>query len=141
MDEIVRRVRGPWQFNMLVFSMFGGVALALAAIGLFGLVAYAVNQRTREIGVRMALGAAHRDVVRLLVLQAARPTVAGIVVGLVGSVFATRVLSSLVFEISPTDPATFAAVAILLVLVTLFASYLPARRAASVDPLVVLRHE
>jgi predicted permease len=142
MEAIVGRTRGPWRFNMLVFGMFGAVALTLAAMGLFGLVAHGVNRRTREIGVRMALGAERRSVVRLMVRQhGLEPTAVGLIVGLFASVFATRVLAGLLFGISPTDPATFAGVFALLVVAAALASYLSARRAASVDPLVVLRNE
>jgi putative ABC transport system permease protein len=139
MDQVVNRTRGPWRFNMLVFSAFGAVALGLAAVGLFALVGYDVNQRTREIGVRMALGAAPGDIVRLMVAQGAGPAAAGIVVGLFAAVGLTRLLSGILFGITPTDPVTFAEVVALLVVVVVLASYLPARRAASVDPQVVLR--
>jgi putative ABC transport system permease protein len=139
MEEVVRRTRGPWHFNMIVFSLFGAVALALAAVGLFGLVAYEVAQRSREIGVRMALGAQRGDVVRLMVMQGARPAGVGLLSGIGASILVTRVLSELLFEISPTDPATLTGVACLLGAVTVLASYVPARRAASVDPQVVLR--
>jgi putative ABC transport system permease protein len=141
MAEVVRRTRGPWQFTMRVFSIFGAVALALAVIGLFSLVTNAVNQRTREIGVRMALGASRSDVVRLLVSQAASPAVVGIAIGLAAGILVTRVLSNLLFDTSPTDPTAFALVAALLGIVAGLASYLPARRAASVDPLAVLRDQ
>jgi putative ABC transport system permease protein len=139
MEQVVRRTRGPWRFNMLVFGAFGAVALTLAAVGLFALVGYEVNQRTREIGVRMALGAAPGDIVRLMVAQGAGPAAAGIVVGLFAALGLTRLLSGILFGITPTDPVTFAEVVALLVVVVVLASYLPARRAASVDPQVVLR--
>jgi putative ABC transport system permease protein len=139
MDDIVARTRGPWRFNMLVFGIFGAVALALAAIGLFGVVAYEVAQRTREIGLRMALGAARGHVVRLMVSHGAKPAAIGLAIGIVASLLVTRVLSAMLFEISPTDPVTFAGVSALLVAVTVLASYLPARRAASVDPQTALR--
>jgi len=139
MGEIVGRTRGPWRFNMLMFSLFGGVALALAAVGLFGLVAFEVTQRSREIGVRIALGAERGHVVRLMVSQGAKPVAIGLVIGIFASLLVTRLLSALLFEVSSTDPVTFAGVVVLLLAVTLLASYLPARRAASVDPQVVLR--
>ena len=139
MEDIVGRTRGPWRFNMLVFSLFGGVALALAAVGLFGLVAYEVTHRSREIGVRMALGAAQGHVVRLMVSQGAKPAAIGLVIGVLVSLLVTRLLSALLFEISSTDPPTFVGVVVLLLAVTVLACYLPARRAASVDPQVVLR--
>jgi putative ABC transport system permease protein len=139
MAKIVERTRGPWRFNMLVFSLFGGVALALAAVGLFGLVAYEVTQRSREIGLRMALGAAQGQVVRLMVSQGAKPAAIGLVIGILASLLVTRLLSALLFDVSSTDPITFTGVVVLLLAVTLLACYLPARRAASVDPQVVLR--
>jgi putative ABC transport system permease protein len=139
MAKIVERTRGPWRFNMLVFSLFGGVALALAAVGLFGLVAYEVTQRSREIGLRMALGAAQGHVVRLMVSQGAKPAAIGLVIGILTSLLVTRVLSTLLFDVSSTDPLTFIGVVVLLLAVTILACYLPARRAASVDPQVVLR--
>ena len=139
MEEIVRRARGPWRFNLLVFSLFGAVALALAAVGLFALVAYEVTQRSREIGLRMALGATRSSVVRLMTVQGAKPAALGLVIGLLVSLLTTRVLSSLLFEIAPTDPATLAGVLVLLTVVALLASYVPARRAASVDPQQALR--
>ncbi len=124
---------------MLVFGAFGAVALVLAAVGLFALVGYEVNQRTREIGVRMALGAAPGDIVRLMLAQGAGPAAVGVLAGLFASVGLTRLLSGILFGITPTDPVTFAQVIALLVVVVVLASYLPARRAASVDPQVVLR--
>lgn len=139
MDAIVRRTQGPWRFNMLVFGAFGTVALALAAVGLFALVAFDVAQRAREIGLRMALGARPGDVVRLMVWQAARPAAIGMLAGLVLAVPMTRVLTGFLFEVAPTDPATFAGVLALFAGATAVASYLPARRAATIDPQVVLK--
>jgi putative ABC transport system permease protein len=139
MEAIVRRTQGPWRFNMLVFGVFGGVALGLAAVGLFALVAFDVAQRTREIGLRLALGAARADVVRLMIWQGARPSAIGLVAGIVAAWILTRLLSQFLFGITPTDPITFVSVVILLGVVILLASYLPARRAAAIDPQVVLR--
>ena len=139
MRDVVGRTRGPWRFNMLVFSLFGGVALALAGVGLFGVVAYEVTQRTREIGLRMALGAARGHVVRLMVSQGAKPAAIGLGIGVLASLLLTRVMSGLLFAVSPTDPVTFAVVSVLLGAVAVLASYLPARRAASVDPQAALR--
>ena len=139
MDAIVRRTQGPWRFNMLVFGLFGGVALGLAAVGLFALVAFDVAQRTREIGLRIALGAARRDVVRLMIWQGAKPSAIGMLAGIVAALIVTQLLSQFLFEIRPTDPVTFASVVLLLSVVIVLASYLPARRAAAIDPQVVLR--
>jgi hypothetical protein len=141
MDDVVRRTRGPWQFNMLVFSLLGLMALTLAVIGLVGVVTYAVNQRTREIGIRMALGARRREVVTLMLWQGGTPVLIGVVFGVALAQVTMPLLSSLLFEVSPTDVLTLAAVAGLLIVVTLPAIYLPAKRAASVDPLVVMRGE
>jgi putative ABC transport system permease protein len=139
MAAIVRRTQGPWRFNMLVFGLFGGVALGLAAVGLFALVTFDVAQRTREIGLRIALGAAPGDVVRLMIWQGAKPSAIGIIAGIVAALIVTRLLSQFLFEIRPTDPATFVGVVLLLAVVIVLASYLPARRAAGIDPQVVLR--
>lgn len=139
MDAIVRRTQGPWRFNMLVFGLFGGVALGLAAVGLFALVAFDVAQRTREIGLRIALGAAPGDVVRLMIWQGAKPSAIGMVAGVLAALLVTQLLSQFLFEITPTDPFTFVSVVLLLAVVIVLASYLPARRASAIDPQVVLR--
>jgi putative ABC transport system permease protein len=139
MDAIVRRTQGPWRFNVLVFGLFGGVALALAAVGLFALVAWDVTRRAREIGLRMALGAARGDVVRLMIWQGAKPAAIGMIAGVAAALLVTRVLTPFLFETSPTDPVTFAGAAILFAVVIVLASYLPARRAAAIDPQTVLK--
>jgi putative ABC transport system permease protein len=141
MERIVAGTVGPWRFTMVVFGIFSAIALAFAAIGLFAVIAYAVKQRTREIGVRVALGAQTRDVVRLLVGEGARLTLAGVAIGLSAAWGLTRLLSTLLVAVTPTDPATFAAVAVLLALASLLAAYLPARKAAAIDPVTALRSE
>jgi hypothetical protein len=141
MEEIVARTNGPWRFNMLVFSLFGLVALGLSATGLFALIAYSVAQRTREIGVRIALGADRVDVIRLMLAEGAALAGIGVACGLIAAALLTRLLAGLLFGISATDPVTFAAVSALLVAVAALASYLPSRRAAAVDPLIALRTE
>ena len=141
MEEIVSKARGPWHFNMLVFSAFGVVSTGLTAIGLFGLIAYTVASRTRELGVRLALGAETRQVVNLIVAQGAKLALAGLAIGLLAAFAASRLLSGLLFEVSPTDPATFVVVVVALGLVALAACYVPARRAASVDPAILFRDE
>jgi ABC-type antimicrobial peptide transport system permease subunit len=141
MEEVKRL--GSWQFGLFgwMFSAFGVVALLLAVTGVYGLLAYAVSQRTQEIGVRVALGAGRRDVIALIVGQGMRLAAVGIVLGLVGSFGVTRVIGSLLYHITPTDPITFAGAAIFIVVVALVASYVPTRRAVGVDPLIALRSE
>jgi ABC-type antimicrobial peptide transport system permease subunit len=141
MDSIVRHTRGPWLFSTSILGFFGLVALGLSWLGLFGLVAYSVAQRTREIGIRIALGARSSQVVGLLARQGVVPAVWGLLIGLLGAFVASRLLASLLFDTSPTDVPTFSAVGVSFALVSLLASYLPARRAASVSPVTALRAE
>ena len=129
------------KFTLTLVAMFGAIALLLAAVGVFGVISYLVTQRTNEIGIRMALGALQRDVLGMIAAQGAKIAVAGISIGLLAAVMLTRGMQSLLFNVSPFDPITLAAVAVLLLIVTLVACYLPARRAAQVDPMVALRHE
>jgi predicted permease len=132
---------GSRRFNVILIGFFGIVALLLATIGIFGVTAYSVSRRTREIGVRVALGARSRDVLTMIVAEGIRTVVIGIAVGLAGSLLLTRTLQSLLFGVTATDPLTFAAVILLLAATALAASYFPARRAANVDPMVALRYE
>ena len=122
-------------------STFGLLALVLATMGLYSVMTYTVSQRTREIGLRMALGAQVRDVLRLIDCQGMRMVMIGLVLGLVGALALTRVFASLLLGVGTTDPLTFVGVAILLLAIALLACWIPARRAAKVDPLVALRHE
>jgi predicted permease len=128
-------------FNTLLLGIFAALALILASMGIYGLMAYGVSQRTHEIGIRMALGAQRRDVLRLVISDGAKLAFAGIVIGVLGALALTRLMTSLLFEVAPTDTATFTGVAILLGAVALLACYIPARRAMRVDPMVALRYE
>jgi len=141
MEDLVDRQLVRPRFNMLLMVVFASVALMLAAIGIYGVISYSVAQRTREIGIRVALGAAEPDILRSVVGRGMVLTLAGIAVGLVGAFGVTRVLSSLLVGVRPTDPLTFAAIATLLMLVALLACYVPARRATRVDAMVALRSE
>jgi ABC-type antimicrobial peptide transport system permease subunit len=126
---------------MRLFAVFGGFALVLAAAGVYGVLAYSVNRRTREIGIRSALGATQGQIAGLVVRQGLRPTAVGIAIGLGASFAATRLLRSLLSGVSPTDPWSFGLTTVVLLGAALAASYLPARRARRVDPLVALRCE
>jgi predicted permease len=132
---------GSRRFTLILFTFFGVVALLLATAGVFGVMAYSVSRRTREIGVRVALGARSHDVLTMILRQGMRTIVIGIAIGLAGSLALTRTLSSLLFGITATDPLTFAAVIALLIGTALVACYIPARRATKVDPMVALRYE
>jgi putative ABC transport system permease protein len=139
MDEVIGRSIAERRFTMLLLATFACVAVMLAAIGVYGVLAYLVSQRTQEIGVRLAIGATPGDVVRLFVREGAGLTLVGVACGLAGALAVTRTLSTLLFGVTTTDPVTFAAVAGTLAIVALLASYLPARRAARVDPMAALR--
>jgi putative ABC transport system permease protein len=138
----VRRL-GSWQYAIFgwMFSVFGAVALLLAVTGVYGLLAYSVSQRTQEIGVRVALGASRQDVVHLIIGHGVRLAAAGILLGLIGSWAVTHVVASMLYNITPTDPVTFAGASLFLMVVALVASYVPTRRATAVDPLIALRSE
>jgi putative ABC transport system permease protein len=140
-DDVLARESSTRRFNAVLFSIFAALALVLALTGVYGVLAYSVSQRTHEVGIRMALGAGHRDVLRLFMGQGMRLVLIGLVIGLGGAFALTRLMSSLLFGVSTTDAATFVAVAVGLTLVGVLACYLPARRATRVDPLIALRYE
>jgi putative ABC transport system permease protein len=141
MDELIAVSLAQQRFNMLLLGLFAALALILAAVGIYGAMAYAVNQRTHEIGIRTALGAQRRDVLRLVMRDGAKIALFGIAIGIAAAIALTRLMTSLLFEVKPTDPETFAVVAIVLAIVALAACYVPTRRAMRVDPMVALRHE
>ncbi|MGH9843194.1 MAG: ADOP family duplicated permease, partial [Blastocatellia bacterium] len=141
MEERLRDSVAARRFILLLVGLFALLALALAAVGVYGVLAYAVTQRTHEVGIRMALGAEGRDVARLFLKQGMALVVCGVMIGLLGAFGLTRVMAGLLFGVKATDPLTFTGVAFLLTLVALAACWLPARRATRVDPLVALRHE
>ena len=135
-DSLSRR-----RFNMVLLSVFAAVALLLAVIGIYGVISYSVAQRTREIGIRVAVGAQAQDILKLVLGQAMLLTLLGVAVGLAASLALTRLMESLLFEVSATDPLTFAVISAILAGVALAACFVPARRAAKVDPMKALRHE
>jgi putative ABC transport system permease protein len=141
MDQLLAGSLSRSRFTMLVLGVFAAVALVLACVGIYGVIAYSVTQRTQEFGIRMALGANRHDVFRLVLGQGTRLTLLGIGLGIVAALIVTRLLATLLFGISATDPLTFTTVALLLALVALAACYIPARRATRVDPIVALRYE
>jgi putative ABC transport system permease protein len=141
MDDWVANSAAQPRLNAMLLASFAGMAMLIAAIGIYGVLAYAVNQRTREIGVRMALGAQPRDVLRLVVREGMRVAVIGVTLGLIAGVVLSRVVASLLYGVAARDPMTFTFVAVLLTTVALAACAIPARRAARVDPIVALRYE
>ena len=131
----------PWRLGSSLFSLFGGLGLLLSAIGLYGVLSYMVSQRTSELGIRVALGAARRDLLTMIVSQGLKVTAIGLAIGVVGSLVAGKALNSLLYGVSPHDPVVLTLVTVVLVLVATLASYFPALRATRVDPMVALRHE
>ncbi len=141
LDDYLDDARAPMRFNLILIGIFGVIALTLASVGLYSVMAYTVTQRSHELGIRMAVGATPRDILRLVLGQGVRLTLIGAGLGIVASLLVTRVLASLLFGVSATDPLTFVTVPVVLAAVALLACYLPARRAMRVDPMIALRYE
>jgi len=141
LQELIGITIATRRLVMFLLALFSGIAMLLAAVGIYGVMTYNVSQRTHEIGIRMALGANRRDVLRLIAQRGMLLVGAGVVTGLIGAFAATRLLASLLFEVTATDPMTFVAVTAFLVAVAMAASYIPARRATRLDPIAALRYE
>jgi putative ABC transport system permease protein len=139
MDHIVAEALARQRFSMVLLGLFAGLALLLASVGIYGVMSYSVAQRTREIGIRIALGARRTDVLQMTVAQGLKLVGAGMMIGLVAAFLVTRVLATLLFGITATDPITFAGISVVLLAVAILASYIPALRATRVDPITALR--
>jgi len=141
MDQLLGNSLAQRRLTLVLLASFAALALLLAAVGIYGVISYAVRQRTHELGIRMALGAQARDVLALIVAHGLKLALLGVALGLVAALALTRFLESLLFGVRPTDPLTFGLIAAALLCVALLACWIPARRAAKVDPMVALRHE
>ena len=141
MEHIIADKLWRSRLSTLLLGMFAGIALILAAVGIYGVISYSVRRRTQELGIRMALGAKPGDVVRLALMEGMGPVLAGAAIGLAVALVATRFMKSLLYGVAATDPGTMVFVTLLLIGVAAMANYIPARRAALVDPLTALRHE
>jgi ABC-type antimicrobial peptide transport system, permease component len=141
MDEVLSTSVARPRFNTLLLTLFAGMALILAMVGVYGVISYSVSHRTREIGIRMALGARRSEVMAMVVKEGLIYAATGLALGAAGALALTRVLAGLLYGISPTDPWTFALVSALLCGAALLACYLPARRATRIDPMLALRHD
>jgi putative ABC transport system permease protein len=141
MDDVVAQSMSPEKFNLLLLASFAGLALLLAAVGIYGVLSYTVRRRVREIGIRMALGASHSDVLKMVVADGMKPILIGIGVGLAAALALSRLIASLIFGVQPTDPLTFTAVTLVLISVGILANILPAYLATRIEPVRTLREE
>jgi ABC-type antimicrobial peptide transport system permease subunit len=141
MEQLRGELISDRRFTLILIGVFSGLALILASIGIYGVISYSVAQRTREIGIRMALGASQRQVLRMVVGGGAKLAVIGILIGAVGALVLTQFIRSFLFGVSPSDPPTFIGISFILAGVAILASYVPARRAMKVDPNTALRYE
>jgi putative ABC transport system permease protein len=141
MDQIISDSLAAHRFSMILLGIFAALALLLSSVGIYGVISYLVGQRTQEIGIRVALGARRGDVLRLILSHSVKMAVLGVLIGLGGSFALTRLMGKMLYGVSATDPTTFLGVAVILSAVALAASYIPARRALRVDPIVALRYE
>jgi ABC-type antimicrobial peptide transport system permease subunit len=141
MSDVISDSLSAKRFVMVLLGVFAGLAMLLSSIGIYGVLSYVVGQRTNEIGIRMALGAGRSTVLRMVLAQAGKMVMLGVVIGLVAAILLTRLMASMLFGVSPTDPVTLGVVALLLTAVALIACYIPALRATRVDPMIALRYE
>jgi putative ABC transport system permease protein len=141
MDEIRADSVAGERLNLTLFSLFAGIALVLAIVGIYGVMSYSVTQRTHEIGIRMAIGARPRDVFTMILGHGMKLALIGVVIGLVGAFALTRLMATMLFGVEPTDATTFAGISLILITVALLACYLPGRRATKVEPTISLRYE
>jgi putative ABC transport system permease protein len=141
MDRVVADATAQPRFEMLLLGMFAAVALVLAAVGIYGVMNYAVSRRKREIGIRISLGASRRDVLQMVLRQGMRQALAGTAAGVAGALLLSKLIAKVLYGVQPADPVTFGAVAIVLGLAALFAVCVPARRATRIDPMLALRND